>query len=106
MKNMQELGNPNEDLRHEGKKAYGCRSTAEVAAGSLDRLRLMQRPESTTEKRRGGGEARAVAGSREEEGRERERRMRKAGASLFIRARCKQTGAKIKGKPNNGYPAI
>ena len=30
---MQKLGNSNEDLRHEEKKAYVCRSTAEVAAG-------------------------------------------------------------------------
>ena len=35
MKNTQELGNPNADLRNKGKKTYGCRSTAEVAAVSL-----------------------------------------------------------------------
>ena len=69
---MQKLGNSNEDLRHEEKKAYVCRSTAEVAAGSLDRFRSIQRPESTTEMRRDGGEARAAAGTREEEYGERE----------------------------------
>ena len=36
---------------------------------------------------------------------ERERRMRKAEACLFIREICEQTGAKIEGEPNNGYPA-
>ena len=28
MKNTHELGNPNVDMRNEGKKTYGCRSTA------------------------------------------------------------------------------
>ena len=62
--------------------------------GSLDRFWSMQRPESTTEMRRGGGEARAAAGTREEE--DRERRIRKDA----------NRRVKIKGEPNNGYPAI
>ena len=73
MENTQELGNPNADLRNEGKNTYGCRFSAEVAAVSLDRFRSIQRPESTTEVRRGGGKARTTVGSREEEDRERER---------------------------------
>ena len=85
MKNTQELESPNADLRNEGKKTYGCRSTAEVAAVSLDRFRLMQRPKSTeTEMRRSGGNARAAGGLREEEDGVREENE-KAESCLFIR---------------------
>ena len=42
---------------------------------------------------------------REEEDEE-ERRMRKTGRVPIYKGRCEQTGAKIKGEPNNGYPAI
>ena len=65
----------------------------------------MQRPVSTTEMRRGGGEARAAAGTREEEDREREKNEEGRGEPIY-KERCEQTGAKIKGEPNNGYPAI
>lgn len=58
-----------------------------------------------TEVKRGGGEAQAAGGLREEEDGAREDNE-KAEACLFIRKRCEQTGAKIKGEPNNGYPAI
>ena len=54
---------------------------------------------------RGGGEARAVAGSREEEDGEREKNEEGRGEPIY-KERCEQTGAKIKGEPNNGYPAI
>ena len=64
----------NMDLRSRKVSTYSYRSSAEVAAVSLNQLGLMQRPRLTeTEVERGGGKARAVAGSREEEDRERER---------------------------------
>ena len=72
---------------------------------SLERFRSMQRPESTTEVRRGGGKARAVAGSREEEDREREKNEEGWGEPIY-KERCEETGVKIKGEPNNGYSAI
>ena len=46
MKNIEELENPNADLRCGKAKAYSCRSTAEGRCRFLDRLRLMQRPRS------------------------------------------------------------
>ena len=42
---------------------------------------------------------------REEENEE-ERRMKKNSRVPIYKGRCEQTGAKIKGEPNNGYPAI
>ena len=42
---------------------------------------------------------------REEEDEE-EGRMRKTGRVPIYKGRCEQTCAKIKGEPNNGYPAI
>ena len=48
--------------------------------------------------RRGGGRTRAAEGLREEEDGAREENE-KAEACLFIRKRCEQTCAKIKGEP-------
>ena len=53
--------------------------------------------------KRGGGEARAAGGAREEEDGAREG-DEKPEACLLIRERCEQTGAKIEGEPNNGHP--
>ena len=66
----------------------------------------MQRPRSTeTEEKRDGGEARAAGGLREEEDGEREREKNEEGRGVPIyKEKCEQTGAKIEGEPNNGYP--
>ena len=45
--------------------------------------------------RRGGGEARAAAGSREEEDREREKNEEGWGEPIY-KERCEETGVKIK----------
>ena len=71
----------------------------------MDQFSSMQRPETTTEMRRGGGEARAAARTREEEDREREKNEEGWSEPIY-KERCKQTGTKIKGEPSNGYPAI
>ena len=85
-KNREEAWNPNANLLYGVARTYWCRWAAEVAAVSLDRFGLMQQPTSTEMKdKHDGGEARAAGGSRVEEGGEREKRMRKAGACLFIR---------------------
>ena len=54
--------------------------------------------------KRGGSEAPAAGGAREEEDGVREE-SEKAKACLFIRETCKQTGANIKEELNNGYLA-
>ena len=57
----------------------------------------MQRPRSMeTEVKRDSGEARAAGGLREEEHRERQRRMRKAGACLFIREKVNRRAQKLR----------
>ena len=54
-------------------RAYGCRDTAEDRRRSLDRLRVMQRPELRTTVRCSTGRARAAEKLREEEEEERGR---------------------------------
>ena len=85
---------------------YSYRSSAEVAAVSLNQLGLMQRPRLTeTEEEHNGSEARAVAGSREEEDREREKNEEGRGEPIY-KERCEKMGMKNQGRTDNGYPAI
>ena len=79
---------------------YNHRSSAEVAAIYLNQLRLMQRTRLTeTEVERCSGEARAVAGSREEEDGEREKNEEGRGEPIY-KGKGEQTGAKIREEPN------
>ena len=90
----------NMDLRSRKVRTYSYRSSAEVAAVSLNQLGLMQRPRLTeTEVERSGGEARAVAGSREEEDGKREKNEEGRGEPIY-KGKGEQTGAKIKEEPN------
>ena len=74
----------NMDLRSRKVRTYNYRSSAEVAVVSLNQLGLMQRPRLTeTEVEHGGGEARAVAGSREEEDGKREKNEEGRGEPIY-----------------------
>ena len=90
----------NMDLRSRKVRTYNYRSSAEVAVVSLNQLGLMQRPRLTEkEEEHGGGEARAVAGSREEENGKREKNGEGWGEPIY-KGKDEQRGAKIKEEPN------
>ena len=104
MKNTQKPRNPNADLRSRKVRTYNHGSSAEVAAvlwtdsgwcSGQGRRRRRRSATTVRLEQQEGCERKKT---------ERERRMRKAEACLFIRERCEQTGVKIEGEPNNGYP--
>ena len=88
------------------KKTYKMQACREESPRSLVGLRVMQRPSlMMTMRVAAAAELEQQRRLREEE-EEEERRMRRIGRVPIYKGRCEQTGVKIKGEPNNGYPAI